>query len=292
VKLTQNQKKSAQNSTKQESDKKLEKYLTSSTSEEEKSKTANEDETENFKKASNDLFKAIFLDSDESCESDNDIATETEPSSIAGSISVPTSTNNIVKIDDNPNKPSADDVDLLNDTHSTSNQQPNNYKQPKGLFANIDFSSFNKKRSNTNNTVEKEKSVIGPSRKRQTATDFLQTAIDTSEKSSDDESEIFGPKKPRQSIEQTYSKEQDKHNESINESDEWMEDKPEISKHKLSKEKKKKSKVGKHKKEKKKRSKHERKHKHKSKSDRKKVKKSRKKHYSSSSSDKTTTSSE
>jgi len=278
-------KKSAQNSTKLESDQRLEKYLTSSTSEEEKSKTVNEVETENFKKASNDLFKAIFLDSDESCDSDNDIAKETDQSTITGSISIPSSTNDLVKIDDNGNKQSADNDDLLNDMHSTSNQQPKNYKQPKGLFANIDFSSFNKKKNNTNSTLEKEKSVIGPSRKRQTATDFLQTAVDTSDKSSNDESEIFGPKKPRQSIDQSDSKVHEKLNESIDESDEWMEDKPEISK-----EKKKKSKIGKHKKGKKKRSKHERKHKHKSKSDRKKVKKSRKKHYSSTSSDDTTSS--
>ena len=135
-------KKSALNSNRQESDKKLEKYLTSSTSEEEKSKTVNEDETESFKKASNDLFKAIFLDSDESCDSDNDNAKETDQSSIAGSMSLPSSTNDIVKIDDNPNKPSADDVDLLNDMQPTSNQQPKTYKQPKGLFANIDFSFF------------------------------------------------------------------------------------------------------------------------------------------------------
>ena len=285
-------KKSAQHSTRLESDKKLEKYLTSSTSEEEKSKTVNEVETENFKKASNDLFKAIFLDSDESCDSDNDNAKETDQNSIADSISVPSSTNDLVKIDDNATKQSNDDVDLLNEIHSRSNQQPKNYKQPKGLFANIDFSSFNKKRNNTNTSAEKEKSVIGPSRKRQTATDFLQTAVDTSDKSSNDESETFGPKKPRQSIDQSDSKVHEKLNESIDESDEWMEDNPKISKETFSKEKKKKAKIDKHKKSKKKRSKHERKHKRKSKSDRKKVKKSRKKHYSSSSSDETTASSE
>merc|ERR1712223_1800861 len=68
-----------------------------------------------------------------------------------------------------------------------------NYKQPKVLFANIDFSSFKAKKAESNEQ-EIEKSVIGPSRKRPTAIDFIQEVDGSSDKSSSDESNAFGPK--------------------------------------------------------------------------------------------------
>ena len=249
---------------------------------------------ESFKKASDDLFKAIFLDSDDSCDSDNE--TIKESGQDAEACTFPLNDQKIKELDpDQANKSNSCNIKEENNSlEIPSNDRTKILKQPKGLFANIDFSSFNKKKSLANVQLEKEKSVIGPSRKRPVAVDFIQEINDSSGKTSSDENDEFGPKKPKKSdlkcsvTKPDYAVELEK-----DESDEWMEETNEVSKEKTkSSAKKKKSKKSKHKKEKKKRSKNEnRDHKRKSSDDRKTAKKSRKKHRRRLSSDESISSS-
>ena len=263
--------------------------LTPGISESEESSKNHEDE-EKFKKASNDLFKAIFLDSDDNSDSETEASKEdVQPTDSFSNASL----NDESHKQSNIHQPEIAFDNTLQQSSSDTKciEKGRNYKQPKGLFANIDFSSFKAKKAESN-VQEIEKSVIGPSRKRPTAIDFIQEVDGSSDKSSSDESNAFGPKKPKKSNEYSNSETHNIEND-LNESDEWIEDNSKERKERTgSQDKKKKSKKSKHKKDKKKkRSKHEYKElKRKSGSDRKKSKKSRKK-YRYSSSDASATSS-
>lgn len=138
----------------------------------------NEKAEETFKKASNDLFKAIFLDSDDSDSSDNDIPSNdnkiTESKKVQKDL-LPNTDEKNENCSSNLSKdkqsseisPCANKKDFNEDSTKI---RPLN--QPKGLFSNIDFSRFAKNRKTEDVGQTNENVIIGPSRKRPTASDF------------------------------------------------------------------------------------------------------------------------
>ena len=157
--------------------------------------------------------------------------------------------------------------------------------QPKGLFSNIDFSMFAKNRKTEDVGKKNENVIIGPSRKRPTASDFYHQE-DTGELKKDSvpsSADEFGPQKPKilkPSISSLSYKVKDI--QESDESNEWLEKSDSASKRnsksKTKKDKKRKSKH-KHRKEKKKKDDLNESHKRKKSKKRKlEAKKKRKKH--------------
>ena len=217
----------------------------------------NNESEEIFKKASNDLFKAIFLDSEDSDESDIDENSEIQIKSSGGETKVnpPLFLENVNKLSNIQTKQIIPDhvvVEVEHTTTDTSKQQKSQ-TQPKGLFANIDFSTFQKKKNGSNIQVENENSVIiGPSRKRPVALDFIKGEIDSSDVSLDEDIDKFGPKKPKTLVPSSEAKQFSKAVSDKEDSDEWMEkSNKKQKKHKHLKSKKKKDKKSKYKKDKK-----------------------------------------
>ena len=264
----------------------------------------NETSEENFKKASNDLFKAIFLDSEASDESDNDVTIETFQKSLdtteKGSNASPR-TDNISEISSltakkNPSDNMSSSMGEENRDSDSIQIANKPLKQAKGLFANIDFSTFKKKKVEQSVNNKNDNSVIiGPSRKRPVALDFLTNDINGSDNDSDKDKDAFGPKKPKNlefpsNNTATYTKKAS----DADSSDEWIEESSRKSKKRShSKGKKKKDKKHKHKKDKKKKGHKKDSHRH-SKSSKKekfKTKKKRSKHRRRSSESSTSTSS-
>ena len=258
----------------------------------------NEKAEETFKKASNDLFKAIFLDSDDSDSSDNDIPAKatklTESKEVQKDLSPKTdekieSGRTILSKDKQSIEisPGANKKDINEDSSKIRL-----LNQPKGLFSNIDFSRFAKNRKTEDAGQKNENVIIGPSRKRPTASDFYHQE-DTEESKKDcvlSSADEFGPQKPKvikPSISSLSHKVKD-----IQESDdssEWLEKSDSTSKRnsksKTKKDKKRKSKH-KHRKEKKKKDYLNERHKRrKSKKAKLEAKKKRKKHKHYSSTD-------
>lgn len=261
----------------------------------------NNESEETFKKASNDLFKAIFLDSEDSDESEIDENSEIQikSSGVEAKINTPLIIDNANNLSSIQSKTLVSDhlvPEKENSTADTSSKHKSQ-KQPKGLFANIDFSTFQKNKNESNNQVENDNSVIiGPSRKRPVAMDFIKRDSDTSDVSFDEDIDKFGPKKPKillvpsseaNKLSKTLSNEED--------SDEWMEKSNQKQKKRRNlKSKKKKDKQSKYKKEKKR--KHHKTERHdqrqKSKYDKKDIKKKRKKRQKYTSSESSASTSE
>ena len=251
----------------------------------------NEKAEETFKKASNDLFKAIFLDSDDSDSSDSDIPSNENKITESKKVQKDLSPNTDEKLENccsnlpkdkqfSEISPSANQKDINEDS---SKVRPLN--QPKGLFANIDFSRFVKNRKTEDAGQKNENVIIGPSRKRPTASDFYhQEDTEESKKDSVPSSpNEFGPQKPKilkPSISSLSYNVKDI--EESEDSSEWLEKSDSTSKRnsksKTKKDKKRKSKH-KHRKEKKKKDDLNESHKRKKSKKRKlEAKKKRKKH--------------
>ena len=256
-----------------------------------------------FKKASNALFKAIFLDSDESNNSDNDNISENDEKDavhkekeINDVREKEVATENVETRKESPHE--------INVSFQKENSSPDNavapmtksQKQPKGLFANIDFASLKNRRNDVKEGLgEKKDVIIGPSRKRPVALDFIKEDMNSDDESNEVASE-FGPNKPQ--ILPVLSDQPGAHRSIIisdtSESDEWIENSIAKSKKRThSKSKKKKDKKSKSKKGKRKHHKGEnQKHRRHSKKEKVKLKKKRKRRRRSSSSNSSSTSSD
>ena len=246
---------------------------------------------ESSKKASNELFKSIFLDSDDSEDSDISEVAEKEENLEEKDRSNQMGAGK--ESCDSQSKQSTNDNHLAKDgENEASSAKSKLQKEATGLFANIDFASFKKRKLEKAAEIEDEKPVIIGPRKRPLAMDFMKSNTKLSGDSDKSEEDLneFGPAKPKILI--AASSDIKTHIEQIvtdsDNEDEWSEQ-PTVTKkkHKRSKSKvkKKKDKKLKHKKEKKrKHHKSERKNYRKSKHSKEKAKKRKKeRRYDSSS---------